>query len=156
MSPFFNLDVVLYIGVILSIVSSLKTAVPFLIEYTFNSVGKLRPIAEEDERLDSRICIFQPEGELFFGAADPLQTKLSTICEDENVQIVILQLLNTRFIDASVCLALENIYYYLSSTKRRLILSGISTDVWQVLENTNLLDLFGPENCFPAQEQLPS
>ena len=69
---------------------------------------------------------------------------------------MILQLLNTRSLDASVCLALERVYHYLHATGRLLILSGISPEVWHVLEKTGLLDRFGSENCFPAKEQLPS
>lgn len=155
-SWFFTLDVVLYIGILLSIVLYLKkAAVPFLIEYTFNSQGKLRPVGEEGSRLDPRIGIFQAEGELFFGAADPLQTKLHQIAEDENIRVVILQLLNTRHLDASVCLALKNIYYYLKGSGRHLILTGISQDVWYVLEDTGLIALFGHDNCFHAKERLP-
>jgi SulP family sulfate permease len=65
-SRIFTLDVVLYIGVVLSIVLYLKrAAVPYLIEYVFNNAGKLRPLEIEDERPDPRICIVQTEGELF-------------------------------------------------------------------------------------------
>ena len=67
-SWFFTLDVVLDIGIALSLSSISKAAVPFLIEYTFNNLGKLRPIAEEDGRLDPRICTYKRKGS-FFGAA---------------------------------------------------------------------------------------
>lgn len=153
----FSLDSALYVGVILSIVLYLKkAAVPLLIEYTFTNVGKLRPLEEEDERPDPRICIIQAEGELFFGAADPLQTKMRQISEDENLRVVILQLLNTRYLDASVCLALEKICGYLQATNRFLMLTGISPEVWSVLHETGLIQLIGEVNCFAANEQLPS
>ncbi len=156
-SMIFTLDVALYVGVVLSIVLYLKrAAVPFLVEYAFNNVGKLRPLDAEEERPDPRICILQSEGELFFGAADLLQTKLRNISEDETLKVVILQLLNTRYIDASICLALRQVLDYLSSTNRKFMLSGVSEEVWTVLDESGLLHKIGEENCFPANEQLPS
>ena len=156
-SMVFTLDIALYIGVVLSIVLYLKrAAVPFLVEYAFNNIGKLRPLDADEERPDPRICIIQAEGELFFGAADLLQTKLRNISEDEAIKVVILQLLNTRYIDASICLALRQVLSYLTNTGRKLILSGVSEEVWKVLEESGLLRKIGEENIFPANEQLPS
>ncbi len=156
-SMVFTLDVALYIGILLSIVLYLKrAAVPNLIEYAFNNIGKLRPLDLEDERPDPRICIVQTEGELFFGAADLLQMKLRNISEDEALKIVILQLLNTRTIDASICLALTQVLRYLKGTKRMLMLTGVSPEVWKVLYESGLLHELGEEYCFPANEQLPS
>jgi SulP family sulfate permease len=156
-SMIFTLDIALYIGVALSIALYLKrAAIPSLIEYAFNNIGKLRPLDAEEERPDPRICIVQAEGELFFGAADLLQTKLRDISEDEAIKVVILQLLNTRYIDASICLALRQVLNYLTNTGRKLILSGVSEEVWKVLDESGLLRKIGEENIFPANEQLPS
>ncbi|MCH9626818.1 MAG: putative sulfate transporter [Chlamydiales bacterium] len=153
----FTLDVALYIGIALSIVLYLKrAAAPDLIEYAFNNVGKLRRVEWEEERPDPRICILQAEGELFFGAADVVQTKLRNIAEDEAIKVVIIQLLNTRYIDASICLALRQVFKYLNGTHRRLMLSGVAPEVWKVLEEAGLIHEFGEENCFPANKQLPS
>lgn len=156
-SLIFTLDVALYIGVVVSIVLYLKqAAIPHLIEYAFNNVGKLRPLEMEDERPDPAICIIQAEGELFFGSADLLQTKLRNIAEDENLKVIIIQLLNTRFLDASCCLALRQVLRYLKATKRTLMLSGVSPEVWGVLDDSHLLYEIGEANCFAANEQLPS
>jgi sulfate permease, SulP family len=156
-SLFFTLDVVLYIGIALSIALYLKQAAsPSLVEYSFNPLGKLRPIDSDEERLDPRICIFQAEGELFFGASDPLELKLRQIAEDENIKVVILQLLNTRYIDASVCLALENVHHYLLSTQRHMVLAGVGPEILSVLKKTGLLAAIGDYNCFPARGRLPS
>lgn len=153
----FTLDVALYIGILLSIVLYLKkAAVPRLVEYAFNNIGKLRPIDEEEHRPDPRVCIVQTEGELFFGASELFQTKLREIAEDESIRVVILQLLNTRHIDASSCLALKHVLGFLKGTHRTLMLSGISPEVWRVLEDSGLLQEIGQENCFPANERLPS
>jgi anti-anti-sigma regulatory factor len=64
-------------------------------------------------------------------------------------------LLNTRYLDASVCLALEQIYTYLHATHRHFILAGVSPEVREVLKKANLLEMIGEQNCFAAKEQLP-
>lgn len=154
---FFTLDVALYIGIGLSVVLYLKqAAIPYLVEYTFNNYGKLRPLDIEDERPDPRICIFQAEGELFFAAAEPLQTKLHQISEDENLKVIILQLLNTRSIDASVCLAIEHICEHLHMEQRHFMLTGICPEMWRTLKQADLIARIGEKNCFSANEQLPS
>lgn len=155
-SLFFTLDVVLYIGISLAIALYLKyAALPRLIEFTFNNLGKLRPLISSDERLDPAICIFQAEAELFFAAADPLQLRLRQLAEDENIKVVILQLFNVHYIDASICLALEKVHAYLRSTQRHLLLAGLSIEVHQTLAATGLLKLVGEENCFMINERLP-
>ncbi len=156
-SLLFTLDVALYVGVAVSIVLYLKqAAIPSLVEYSFNNVGKLRTLEVDEERPDPHICIVQVEGELFFGAADLLQTKLRQIAEDENLKVIILQLLNTRNVDASVCLALRLVHKYLKTTQRHFMLSGVSPEFWEVLQQSGLLKEIEEENCFPANEQLPS
>lgn len=156
-SLIFALDAALYIGVILSIVLYLKqTSAPKMVEYGFNNLGKLRPLDIEDERPDPSICILQPEGELFFGTADLLQNKLREIGEDDKIKVIILQLLNTRYIDASVCLALHRMIQYHKLNKNNLLISGISREVWETLEEAGIIAELGEEYCFKANEQLPS
>ncbi len=153
----FALDVALYIGIICSIVFYLKEAsVPFLIEYDFNNVGKLRPLDDEEERLDQRICILQAEGQLFFGAADMLQSKIYRVAEEEGLKVVILQLLNVRTVDASICLALRQIHRFLAETGRRLMIVGISEEVAKMLSKSGVDKEIGMGNIFIANEQLPS
>lgn len=156
-SLIFTLDVALYVGIVLSIVLYLKqAAVPALVEYSFNNIGKLRPLETEDERLDPRVCILQVEGELFFGAADQLQMMLRQIGEDEHLKVVILQLLHTRHLDASVCLALHKVYSYLKNTGRFLLLSGVTMEAKQALKQSGLLEEVGEANVFLANDQVPS
>lgn len=156
-SLLFTLDVALYVGVVVSVALYLKkAAAAFLVEYTFNKNGKLRPLDEDNERLDARICIFQAEGELFFGAADLLQSKLREIAEQEGVQVVILQLLNVRSIDASVCLALEQTLSYFQSTHRHLLITGATSEVEYVLKHVGIIEKLGSTSYFPANERLPS
>ncbi|MCB1180450.1 MAG: SulP family inorganic anion transporter [Chlamydiia bacterium] len=154
---FFNLDIALYIGVILSIVLYLRqAATPLLVEYSFNNIGKLRPIEQEDERLDPRICIVQAEGELFFGAADILEMKLRELSEGESIRIIIFQLFNTRSVDASICLVLKKLHRYMRSEGKVLLASGVNKEVWKVMRSAGLIGEMGEERFFKTNEQLPS
>lgn len=151
------LEVAFYIGVALSIGLYLKkAAIPYLVEYTFTNVGKLRPMEQGDARPDPRICIVQIEGELFFGAAEPLNLKIRQIAEDGTVRVVILQVMNARHLDASVCLALRQLDQYLKKTGRTLLISGATSEVLSVLEDAGLKKQMGVDHIFPANEQLPS
>lgn len=153
----FPLDVALYVGVVLSVVLYLKqAAVPDLVEYTFNNQGKLRQMEAEDVRPDSRICIIQPEGELFFGAADPFQTKLRQVAEDEDLKVVILQMINARHVDATICLALKQLATYLQKTGRHLLIASVTPDVLHVMREAGLMDKLSSQRIFPANEQVPS
>lgn len=156
-SLIFTLDVALFVGIVLSIALYLKqAAVPSLVEYSFNNIGKLRPLELEDERLDPRVCILQVEGELFFGAADQLQMMLRQVGEEEHLKVVILQLLHTRHLDASVCMALHHIYAYLKNTGRYLLLSGVAQEALLALKQSGLLEEVGEAHVFLANEQVPS
>ncbi len=156
-SMIFSLDVALYVGVALSIGFYLKqAAVPLLIEYTFNPAGKLRPLEEEDKRLDPRICIVHAEGELFFGAAELFQTKLKEIAEDPQVKVIILQMMNARRIDASVCLALMQLNEALNKEGKVLLASGVTKEVGDVFRKSGLLKAMGGDHFFPANERIPA
>jgi sulfate permease, SulP family len=156
-SLLFSLDVALYVGVVLSVVFYLKqSSTPYLIEYTFNKIGKLRAMETDDERLDQRIRIIHIEGELFFGAADLFQTTIRKVLEDEDIQVIILQIKNARHFDATACLALEQLYEYLKRTNRYLLASGVTPEVWKVLDDSGLIEEIGKEHFFLVNDQLPS
>jgi len=155
-SLLFSLEIALYVGIVLSICFYLKqTAVPLVIEYGFNNIGKLRPLEEEGDRDDPNIAIVQAEGELYFASAAPLASRLHLIADDENLSVIILQLMNTRSIDATVCMALKGFNRFLKATDRVLILSGVSSQVAKVMRQAELDKEIGQEYIFGANEQLP-
>ena len=155
-SLLFPLDVALYIGIGLSILLYLREAgIPVLIEYHFNEKGKLRRL-DSKEKEKSAICILQPVGELFFGAADPLQSKILAKSQDPNVRAVILQLLNVRHLDASVCVALQETNEALKKQNKYLLLAGVSRRVYEILEDSGLLERIHPQYLFFSNKQIPS
>ncbi len=154
---FFSLDISFYIGIGLSIVLYLKkAAVPHLVEYEIGDHGELRQATANSPAMQSGIRMIKVEGELFFGSADLFQTTLKTFAEDDkNTRIIILQLKNARDIDATTCLALEQLYKYLKGSDRHLIACGLTLHIWEVLSNSGLVDLLGKDNLFIFDERHP-
>jgi len=155
---FFSLDVAFYIGIALSITLYLKKAsVPQLKEYDVDEHGDLKNIDyTHPHEIQRQIRVIKVEGELFFGAADLFQTTLKSFAEDDtSTRVIILQLKNARDIDATACLALEQLYEYLRGSGRHLIACGLTWQIWEVLSDSGVVELIGKENLFVFDERHP-
>ncbi|MBA3721300.1 MAG: SulP family inorganic anion transporter [Parachlamydiaceae bacterium] len=154
---FFSLDMAFYIGVVMSITLYLKkSAVPQLVEFTVDEGGNLHSIDHHNLHEPRKIRFIKVEGELFFGAADLFQTALKAIAEDDTTtRVIILQLKNARDIDATACLAFQQLYNYLRSSGRYLIGCGLTHQIWDVLSDSGMIELIGKENLFIFDERHP-
>jgi sulfate permease, SulP family len=142
---------------VLSIILYLrKAAVPHLVEYEVDENGEYTNVDLTHSFEPRKIRIIKVEGELFFGAADLFQTTLKAFAKDDkNTKVIILQLKNARDIDATVCLALQQLNDYLRNSGRFLILCGITQQVWDVLSDSGLVELIRKENLFIFDERNP-
>lgn len=154
---FFSLDIALYIGVAISVILYLKkSAIPQLMEYDIDESGELVNLRYGRIQEHKNIRVIKVEGELFFGAADLFQTTLKSFAEDDHAtQVIILQLKNARDIDATVCLALQQLHDYLKGSGRHLIACGISPQIWEVLSDSGLVEKIGKQNLFLFDERYP-
>lgn len=154
---FFSLDIAFYIGIGISVISYLrKSAVPQLVEYEIDEHGELHLLDFNAASQNRRIRVIKVEGELFFGAADIFQRTLKGLAEDDtSTRVIILQLKNARDMDATACVALQQLYEYLQGSKRHLILCGLMRPVWEVLSDSGLIQLIGKENLFLFDEKHP-
>jgi sulfate permease, SulP family len=154
---FFSLDIALYIGVVISVILYLKkAAIPQLMEYDIDDAGELVNLCYGKQQEHKCIRVIKVEGELFFGAADLFQTTLKAFAEDDNTtQVIILQLKNARDIDATVCLALQQLHEYLKGSGRYLVACGLSTQIWEVLSDSGLVEQVGKQNLFLFDERHP-
>lgn len=154
---FFSLDIAFYIGIIISIILYLKkAAIPQLVEYDVDNAGDLMNLDVSKLHEHKTIRVIKVEGELFFGAADLFQTTLKTIAEDDtSTRVIILQLKNARDIDATVCLALQQLCEYLRGSGRFLIACGVTQQIWNVLSDSGMVELLGKENLFIFDEKNP-
>jgi len=154
---FFSFDSAFYIGVVISITSYLKkSSIPQLVEFEIDESGELKNIEYCSIHNHKSIRLIKVEGELFFGAADIFQSTLKNLAEDDtHTKVIILQLKNARDIDATVCLALQQLHDYLTGSNRHLILCGITQQTWDVINDSGLLYQFGKDNLFVFDERQP-
>lgn len=154
---FFRLDIAFYIGVVMSISLYLKkAAIPQLVEFAVDEAGILHTIEHAHLHEPRKIRFIKVEGELFFGAADLFQSALKSITEDDTTtRVIILQLKNARDIDATACLALQQLDHYLKSSGRHLIGCGLTHQIWDVLSDSGMIDIIGKNNLFIFDERHP-
>ena len=154
---FFSIDIAFYIGVIISITLYLKkAAIPQLVEYDIDDHGELVNLSFCQIQEHKPIRVIKVEGELFFGAADLFQTTLKAFAEDDtSTKVIILQLKNTRDIDATACLALQQLHDYLIGSGRHLIACGLMPQLWDVLSDSGVVELVGKKNLFLFDEKHP-
>lgn len=154
---FFSLDIAFYIGVIISIILYLKkAAIPQLVEYDFDKSGELINLDLAETQKEKSIRFIKVEGELFFGAADLFHSTLKSITEyDDNTKVIILQLKNARDIDATSCLALQQLNEYIKCSGRHLIACGITPALWEVLCDSGIVESLGKNNLFVFDERQP-
>lgn len=151
----FSLDIAFFIGIIISIASFLrKSATPHLVEYAFNNKGRLMIVSPKEDA-HRKVRIIGISGELYFASADVFQSALHSIAEDRNVQAIVLRLNNIYHMDASMCLAILQLYETLKSTGRYLVISGITDEVWQVFHRSGLVKQIGLDNLYFTDESNP-
>ncbi|MCB1149762.1 MAG: SulP family inorganic anion transporter, partial [Chlamydiia bacterium] len=154
---FFGLDNAFYVGVVISVTLYLKkAAVPYFVECIYDDSGHIDRTHTAKGDGPGQIRVINVQGELFFGAADLFQNTLKSItCNDEDLKVVILRLKNARDIDATACLALQQLANYLRDSGRHLILCGLTYPTWEVLSHSGTIDIVGKENLFITDQKLP-
>jgi len=152
---FFNLDVAFFIGIVISIGTYLKkSATPHLVEYAFNSKGRLITINPKDE-VYRKIRIIGIGGDLYFATADVFEAAMESVAEDRNVQSIVLRLNNVYHMDASMCLAILRLYESLKARGCHLVISGLTEEVWHVFHRAGLVKQIGLDNLYFTDESNP-
>jgi len=152
---FFSLNIAFFIGVVISIAFYLRRAAdPFLIEYAFNSAGRMIVVSPKDER--KRVTrIIGVEGELFFGVVDFMQSAINKIIADPYIKVLIIRLNRVHYIDATTCFAILRLHSYLKATDRHLVISGLSEEVWNTFYRTGIAEMIHQDNLFLTDETKP-
>ncbi|OGN55815.1 MAG: hypothetical protein A3D96_04490 [Chlamydiae bacterium RIFCSPHIGHO2_12_FULL_44_59] len=151
----FSLDIAFFIGIVISIASYLKkSAMPHLVEYAFNTKGRLTIVSSKAD-VHRKVRIIGISGELYFASADVFQSALETIAEDRKTSAIVLRLNNIYHMDASMCLAILGLYDSLHSSGRHLIISGLTEEVWHVFYRAGLVRTIGLDNLYFTDETNP-
>lgn len=151
----FSLDVAFFVGIVISIGTYLKkSSTPHLVEYAFNSKGRLSIVSPKED-VHRKVRIIGIGGELYFALADVFQSSLHSITEDRNVQAIVLRLNNVYHMDASMCLAILKLFETLEGTGRHLVISGLTEEVWHVFHRAGLVKKIGLDNLYFTDESNP-
>lgn len=150
----FSLQTAFYLGVGISIVLFLQqTAKPQLKNCEVHYRRSWRSgVCNRTEDLYRYIQVVQVDNELFFGAADLFQDAIKSATEKDS-KVLILVMRNNNSLDATACLAIQQLYEYLSRTERHLILCGVTPKVWGVLERSGLAEILGRGNLFALNDR---
>ncbi len=151
----FNLDIAFFLGIGMSLATYLKkSSVPHLVEYAFNSKGRLMVVNPKDE-VHRTIRIIGIGGDLYFASADVFQAALQSVAEDSHVRVIVLRLNNVYHMDASMCLAVSFLHELLKKSQRYLVISGLTEEVWHVLYRARLVKEIGLDNLYFTDESNP-
>lgn len=151
----FSLDIAFFIGIAISIATYLKkSSEPQLVEYAFNSKGRLMVVSPKED-VHRKIRIIGVGGELYFAAADVFQAAMAAISDDPNVEVIILRLNNVHHMDASMCLAIIRFNETLKNQNRHLLISGLTEEVWHVFHRAGIVKQLGLDNLYFTDESNP-
>jgi SulP family sulfate permease len=151
----FTLNIAFFIGIVISIATYLRrSAIPHLVEYAFNSKGRLAIVSPQDD-VHRKVRIIGIGGDLYFASADVFQEALQEIAEDPNVTAIVLRLTNVYHMDASMCLAIQRLHETLRASNRYLVISGLTEEVWHVFYRAGLVKQIGLDNLYFTDESNP-
>ncbi len=154
---FFALDFAIYIGAGCSIALFLKkVASPEIVEYAFDEEGRLGQLREKTQRTDPEVSIVHVEGELFFGAAELFRDQMRRVSDDANLKVVVMKLRNAHNLDATSCMALEELIKYMNERDRILLVSEVRPDTMRIFRNSGLTEVINPVNLFEDEESNPT
>ena len=153
----FALDFAIYVGAACSIALFIKkVASPEIVEYAFDKKGRLGKLREKEERSDLEVSIVHVEGELFFGAAELFRDQMRRVSDAANLKVGIMKLRNAHNLDATSCMALEELIKYMNERDRILLVSEVRPDTMRILKNSGLVDIIKTRNLFPDEEANPT
>lgn len=151
------LDFAIYIGTCASIALFLKkVAAPEIVEYAFDESGQLGQLSHKDQRADPEVSIVHVEGELFFGAAELFRDQMRRVSDDPNLKVVVMKLRNAYNLDATSCMALEELIKYMNERDRILLVSEVRPDTMQIFKNSGLDEIIKHVNLFADEESNPT
>jgi anti-anti-sigma factor len=111
------------------------------------------PSARDD--VHRQVRIIGIGGDLYFAAADIVQSALQDVADDPHVRAIVLRLNNVHHMDASMCLAILHLYENLKSTSRYLVISGLTEEVWHVFHRAGVVKQIGFDNLYLTDESNP-
>ena len=149
---FTPIQVAVAFGVVLHILIHIfRSAEAVRLERVVRVEGDRFAEGELPEQVPSNeILILQPVGSLFFAGVAEMEEKLPDVGESTG-SVVILRLRDRDEIGSTFIRTIKRYSQALLAQENRFMLVGVSQQVLDQLERTDLLDLIGEENIYPSQ-----
>jgi SulP family sulfate permease len=112
--------------------------------------GRYAETAAPEQVADGEIIILQPIGSLFFAGAAKFEDQLPAVGQAQRA-VVIIRLRDRDEVGSTFINIIKRYAQALSAQGNLLMLAGLSTHVLEQLADTDLLELIGKQNVFPAK-----
>jgi sulfate permease, SulP family len=151
-----NLDTAVLLGIALSILLFVPRAAKLKArELVVTSERVVRERVPGDPA-DPSTVIYDFEGELFFGAAPELERYLEDLHErvqKDSIEFVVLRLKRVRHPDAVVTERIEKFLREETAHGVTVLLAGVQSDMWTLLQNVGVDRWFSSEHVFPEEDE---
>lgn len=150
-----DLDWAVYMGILISIAMYLKDTNQVPVKVLLPFQGKENQVIEREiETIDAKVemLILQIEGNLYFGSAYDLESKLEPIVDKASIFIIRMKQVVTVDITS-----LDTLKLFIKKVKEsggEVILCGVSLGLNTMLINSNLMEEIGSENIFLSQDEI--
>lgn len=148
-----HLEVSLAAGVWLSLYFALRRAEGFKLRaLALDQDGSLRELTESDPV--PPLTVLNLQGELFFAAADDLQTELLAAIESTPSRIVVLRLQEAYNLDATAAHSLAHVAAEAQRKGGRLILCGVRPGMYGTFERSGVVPQIGKDALFQTEHEI--
>ncbi len=150
-----HLETALIIGVWLSLYFALRRAEGFKMRIMkFDAEGALREVPDGSFDEASAVTVLNLQGELFFAAADEVQTELLKLVNGTKARFIVLRLQEAYNMDATAAIALGNVARQAQTRGGRLVLCGVRPGMLGTLERSRVIDTIGRDAIFPHEREM--
>lgn len=142
---FLELEMAVYVGVILSIALFLK-------KVSYPQISVVTPRASDNKMAEfdpkrscPQIAIFDISGSLFFGAVEEMEKKLTELrVMKQNIYVI--RMKGVRILDATGAHALERFLKDAKKNNEKIIFTNVSESAMKTIKNCGLYEQIGEEN----------
>ncbi|TGE35064.1 SulP family inorganic anion transporter [Desulfosporosinus fructosivorans] len=150
-----HLDFAIYTGIAISIMLYLKDTNKVPVRILIPSQGKDSQIIEkkiESVKGKVDILIIELEGNLYFGSAEDLETKLDGLID--KAKVFILRMKYVTSVDLTSLNALKIFFRSVKDAGGIVIISGVKSELNSLLKNSNVTSDIGEENIFMTENEI--
>jgi sulfate permease, SulP family len=148
-----HLENALFLGVLVSIAYALRRAEGFKLRVLAHGEdGSLHESPDARPSSTGDVTVLNLQGELFFAAAEELQTELLRML-DANTRFIVIRTQEAYNVDATTAEAIAHVAHEARQRGGRLILCGVRPGMYGTFERAGLLSKFGEDAIFRAEAE---